>query len=150
MKKKRGKQMSSEYERDVGRISNHTGQWRPFSYSVGHKLRPPSRTLWTDPDYPSGSNPQRPPLPGCFPPKRLTSVDRDRHCAPKLWKLTSQRVLTTERDPKSTLFPYAYPSPRTPHRHTWESKGAQPHPRNPAQYPGISCGPSSCPFSPSC
>lgn len=62
--------MSLGYEGDVGRPSNYTGQWRPFSYSVGHRLRPPSRTLWTDPDYPSGPNPQGPALPGHFPPKK--------------------------------------------------------------------------------
>lgn len=35
----------------------------------------------------------------------------------------------------------------TPHGHTWESKGAKRHPRNPAQYPGISSGPCASPFS---
>lgn len=68
--KKWGKQMSLGYEGDVGRASNYTGQWRPFSYSGGHRLRPPSRTLWTDPDYPSGPNPQRPVVPGHFSPKK--------------------------------------------------------------------------------
>lgn len=115
-----------------------------FSYSGGHRLTPPSRTLWTDPDYPSGPNPQRPVLPGHFTPKKdsLQWTEIPRHCAPKLWKLSSQWGLRTKRDPKSSHFPHP---PHTPHRHTWESKGAQPHPRNPAQYPGISCGPLSEP-----
>lgn len=58
------------YEGDVGRARDYTGQWRPLSYSVGYRLRPPSRTLWIDPDYPSGSNPQRLALPGRLPPKK--------------------------------------------------------------------------------
>lgn len=133
------------YEGDVGRARDYTGQWRPLSYSVGHRLRPPSRTLWIDPDYPSGSNPQRLALPGRLPPQKdsLQWTENPRHCAPKLWKLYSQWGLWRERDPKSKLFPS---SPvHTPHRHTWESKGAKPHPRNPAQYPGISCRTSQLP-----
>jgi len=64
-KRRRGKQMSVGCEGDVGKASNDTGQWRPFSYSVGDRLRPPSRTLWTDPDYPSRLNPLR-----LSPPKK--------------------------------------------------------------------------------
>lgn len=70
VRRKRRKQMSSGWEGDVGRASNYTGQWRPSSYPGGHKLRPPSRTLWIDPDYPSGPNPQRPVVRGHFSPKK--------------------------------------------------------------------------------
>lgn len=133
--------MSLGYEGDMGRASNYTGQWRPFSYSGGHRLRPPSRTLWTDPDYPSGPNPQRPVWPGHFPPKK-THFSGQRF--PDTVPLNCENFPhNRERGEKDTPNPPTSLIPHTPHRHTWESKGAQPHPRNPAQYPGISCGPLS-------
>lgn len=108
VRRKRGKQMSSGWEGDVGRASNYTEQWRPSSYPDGHKLRPPSRTLWTDPDYLSGPNPQRPVVRGHFSPKKdsLQWTEIPRHCAPKLWKLSSQWGLRRKRDPKSSHFPH--------------------------------------------
>lgn len=118
--------------------SDCTGQWRLFSHFGGRRLRPPSGTLWTDPDYPSGPNPRRPRLPDHYPtPKKdsLQWIGIPRHCAPKLWNFPHNGDW---REKESTNPPT---SPHTPHRHTWESKGPQPHPRNPAQYPGISCSP---------
>lgn len=70
--------MSLGYEGDVGRASDYTGQWRPISYFVGHRLRPPSRTLWIDPDYPGGPNPQRLALLGRFPPPKKTHFSGQR------------------------------------------------------------------------
>ena len=134
--------------REANVIRIWEGQWRPLSYSVGHRLRPPSRRLWTDPDYPSRFNPQGPALLGCFPPKK-THFSGQRipdtvplNCENSLHNGNWEKKKTT--NPPSFLTP-----PQHYHRHTWESKGAKPHPRNPVQYPGISCRPSQCLFSPS-
>lgn len=127
----------SDHGLDMDRAGNHMGQWRPFSWAVGHRLRPPSRALWTDPDYPSGLNPHGEFTPLPLPPLKrkkgsLQWTEIPRQCAPKLWKLSSQWAQRRKRDPQILPLPC---------RHTWGSKGAQPHPRNPAQYPGISCSP---------
>lgn len=47
-------------------------------------------------------------------------------------------TMGTEEKKRAQILPHP---PHTPHRHTLESKGPQPHPRNPAQYPGISYSP---------
>ena len=60
-----------------------------------------------------------------------------------------KREASIERDPQiHPSSPGLLHPPAVSTRHTRESKGAQPHPRNPAQYPGIMGGPLCTPSLP--
>lgn len=103
--------MSLGYEGDVGRARNYTGQWRPFSYSGGHRLRPPSRTLFTDPDYPSGPNPQKTSTAWLCPPSQKKTHFSGQRIPDTVPLNCENSPHNRDREEKETQNP---PSPPTP------------------------------------
>lgn len=102
------------FKADFGRAWNCSGQWRPFSSSVDHRLRPPLGTGRTDPDYLSRPNPQRLALPGHFPPKTHFSGQRIADTVPlNCENLQNNRDWGEKREPQSppsSLIPHILPT----------------------------------------